>query len=84
MKTLQDQKLSMSLDWDMRFKIILGIARGLVYLHHDSRLRIIHGDLKTSNILLDEEMNPKISDFGLARMIEGKETGANTTRLAGT
>jgi serine/threonine protein kinase len=74
----------MCLDWDMRFKIILEIARGLVYLHHDSRLRIIHTDLKTSNILLDEEMNPKISDFGLARMIESKETGANTTRLAGT
>jgi serine/threonine protein kinase len=84
METLQDQKLSMSLDWETRFKIIFGIARGLVYLHHDSRLRIIHRDLKTSNILLDEEMDPKISDFGLARMIEGKETGANTTRLAGT
>jgi serine/threonine protein kinase len=84
METLQDQKLSMSLDWETRFKIIYGIARGLVYLHHDSRLRIIHRDLKTSNILLDEEMDPKISDFGLARMIEGKETGANTTRLAGT
>jgi serine/threonine protein kinase len=84
METMQDQKLSMSLDWEMRFKIISGIARGLVYLHHDSRLRIIHRDLKTSNILLDEEMDPKISDFGLARMIEGKETGANTTRLAGT
>jgi serine/threonine protein kinase len=84
METLQDRKLSMSLDWETRFKIIYGIARGLVYLHHDSRLRIIHRDLKTSNILLDEEMDPKISDFGLARMIEGKETGANTTRLAGT
>jgi serine/threonine protein kinase len=81
---LQDQKLRMSLDWEMRFKIIFGIARGLVYLHHDSRLRIIHRDLKTSNILLDEEMDPKISDFGLARMIEVKEIGANTTRLAGT
>jgi serine/threonine protein kinase len=81
---MQDQKLRMSLDWEMRFKIIFGIARGLAYLHHDSRLRIIHRDLKTSNILLDKEMDPKISDFGLARMIEGKETGANTTRLAGT
>ncbi|GLT71486.1 hypothetical protein SLA2020_435010 [Shorea laevis] len=79
-----DQKLSMCLDWEMRFKIILGIARGLVYLHHDSRLRIIHRDLKTSNILLDEKMNPKISDFGLAKIVGGEETEANTTRLAGT
>jgi serine/threonine protein kinase len=72
------------LDWNKRFSIIEGIAQGILYLHKYSRLRIIHRDLKASNILLDENMNPKISDFGVARMFTKQETEANTNRIVGT
>ncbi|PKI37972.1 hypothetical protein CRG98_041645 [Punica granatum] len=79
-----DRTRCMLLDWEMRMEIILGIARGMLYLHQDSRLRVIHRDLKASNVLLDEEMNPKISDFGLARIFEGNQTEASTNRVIGT
>ncbi|KAK2656929.1 hypothetical protein Ddye_009981 [Dipteronia dyeriana] len=72
------------LQWEKCYKIIEDIARGLQYLHEDSRLQIIHRDLKTSNVLLDSELNPKISDFGLAILFEMDQTQSDTNRVVGT
>uniref|UniRef100_A0A0R0G425 Receptor-like serine/threonine-protein kinase n=1 Tax=Glycine max TaxID=3847 RepID=A0A0R0G425_SOYBN len=81
---LFDCTRSMLLDWKKRFNIIEGISQGILYLHKYSRLKIIHRDLKASNILLDENMNPKISDFGLARMFMQQESTGTTSRIVGT
>ncbi|MBA0748141.1 hypothetical protein Gogos_004990 [Gossypium gossypioides] len=79
-----DPEKQRQLDWPQRYKIIKGIARGLLYLHSDSRLKIIHRDLKASNILLDEDIIPKISDFGMAKIVGENKSLQHTKRIAGT
>ncbi|KAM4080598.1 hypothetical protein ACJW30_11G029800 [Castanea mollissima] len=74
---------TLNLNWSTRFDICLGVARGLAYLHEESRLRIVHRDVKASNILLDSYLIPKISDFGLAKLYDDKMTHIST-RVAGT
>lgn len=83
-KMYVDPDKQRQLDWSRRYKIIEGIARGILYLHEDSRLRVIHRDLKASNILLDGDMNSKISDFGMARIFGVDQTQGNTNRVVGT
>ncbi|XP_037480319.1 cysteine-rich receptor-like protein kinase 10 [Triticum dicoccoides] len=78
---LTDAEESKKLDWGKRSRIINGIIRGLQYLHEDSQLKIVHRDLKASNILLDSDYNPKISDFGLAKIFGGDRSQTVTHRI---
>ncbi|CAI9784289.1 unnamed protein product [Fraxinus pennsylvanica] len=77
----EEQRLN--LDWSTRNKACLGIAKGLAYLHEESRLKIVHRDIKATNVLLDKDLNAKISDFGLAKLDEEENTHIST-RIAGT
>ncbi|XP_042952946.1 probable leucine-rich repeat receptor-like serine/threonine-protein kinase At3g14840 isoform X3 [Carya illinoinensis] len=80
---LGPEEYQIQLDWPTRHRICVGIARGLAYLHEESRLKIVHRDIKATNVLLDKNLNPKISDFGLAKLDEEDNTHIST-RIAGT
>ncbi|CAN8303920.1 unnamed protein product [Cochlearia groenlandica] len=83
MKCLGPKHKQISLDWSARFKICCGIAKGLAFLHEESPLKFVHRDIKATNILLDKDLTPKISDFGLARLDEEDKTHVST-KVAGT
>ncbi|CAA6665326.1 unnamed protein product [Spirodela intermedia] len=83
-RILFDKSKSSNLLWSERFEIIKGIAKDLLYLHEESPVKVIHRDIKASNILLDAKLNPKISDFGLARLFENDETHVSTFKISGT
>ena len=76
-------EIQLQLDWPTRQRICIGIAKGLAFLHEESTLKIVHRDIKATNVLLDRELNPKISDFGLAKLDEEGNTHIST-RIAGT
>jgi serine/threonine protein kinase len=78
------RKKRVQLDWTKRYQIINGLARGLLYLHEESQVEIIHRDIKASNVLLDDKLNPKISDIGMARLFLEDATHVNTFRISGT
>ncbi|KAF5184111.1 Cold-responsive protein kinase [Thalictrum thalictroides] len=77
------EESQLKLDWPTRHKICVGIARALAYLHEESRLKVVHRDIKAANVLLDKDLNAKVSDFGLAKLDE-EENSHISTRVAGT